>query len=975
MKKIILFGLLFLLPVVSSAAISYSESINLSSGWNIVSTPRILESHEFSIPVTSDNFDIFVLNSSSTSGWSTLADLGQTEFTPLFGYFINNKSTSTQTLTFNYKASTTPNQRLFERTFTKTGWYSIGVANPTYAKKTSDNAYDVNNPRSVLNSIIDSLESLIDLTSQNFYTNPNNVAVGSQWKQAISSDINSIYDLREGKGYVVYLKAINNVYTGFQNDDIQSTSTPTLVVAATSTLTVDTLAGGDVEVGTLNKTIWATNLNLEGGSVNLKGLKVKVIGSIPSNSLQNIKLYVSGFQVATSSDIDGNGCIIFDLSSNPYLINSSKNIEVRADVVSGSSRTFTISLQNVSDLQLYDSNYNIIVVPILSGSQSSGTWTVSTGSVTVSLDSSLSSGDVVTGASNVPLARYTFKAYGEDMKISYLQASTSHVGGLQNVSLHANGLQIGSTQTISAAEATANTPKLFSLGSSLVIPAGQTVVVEIRGDIKNADGTNATTTSSTSTDNQITMVLAGYASNAQGSYSQQLSTVPAVAGVTGPTMTVVGGGLVVTKNASVSNYTIVPNTINQKIGSYILSTNSVEPVRITNLSIALSTSTNISNLYVAVDGSTPTTPISPQVTNNFAVDFTIPVNSSKGVDVYADIGDENGSITTTLGVSGYGVMSNTSLSGTVQGQEIVIAKGELSNPILKTGSGYSPDAQFVVGDTTQVVAYFNATSSNGTSVITEMTFAATGTGSTSAITEITVGGKTAPVVSGVATVSGLSISVPVGYAGTNIPVSVKYNTVGLNGITSGLTAGVRITALKYTSGNTETSVPSLTAESNLMTVVGSKPTLAIANPSDNTVGAGGSVIVARVTVLADAKGPVTVTTLPLSMQAAGAGSSAGTLTVKVGGSTVTTSEGMGAVGTTTAATGTITFTGGYEVAAGTSVTFDIWDTVTFTSTDDSLRTSLGSSSLFTWTDVNGNSAGLTGASIYNYPTNTALIAY
>jgi hypothetical protein len=160
-----------------------------------------------------------------------------------------------------------------------------------------------------------------------------------------------------------------------------------------------------------------------------------------------------------------------------------------------------------------------------------------------------------------------------------------------------------------------------------------------------------------------------------------------------------------------------------------------------------------------------------------------------------------------------------------------------------------------------------------------------------------------------------------------------------------------------------------------MTVVGSKPTLAIANPSDNTVGAGGSVIVARVTVLADAKGPVTVTTLPLSMQAAGAGSSAGTLTVKVGGSTVTTSEGMGAVGTTTAATGTITFTGGYEVAAGTSVTFDIWDTVTFTSTDDSLRTSLGSSSLFTWTDVNGNAAGLTGASIYNYPTNTALLAY
>ena len=124
---------------LASAATLYSHTINLPSGWNIISTPKVLESHSFSLPETSDNFDIYALNASSTSGWSTLASLGQTEFTPLFGYFINNKSTTTQYLTLNYKNVTSPNQRLFDRLFTKAGWYSIGVANPTYSKKTSDN--------------------------------------------------------------------------------------------------------------------------------------------------------------------------------------------------------------------------------------------------------------------------------------------------------------------------------------------------------------------------------------------------------------------------------------------------------------------------------------------------------------------------------------------------------------------------------------------------------------------------------------------------------------------------------------------------------------------------------------------------------------------------------------------------------------------------------------------------------------------
>jgi hypothetical protein len=108
MKKInwpggFVFVLLFLLLASPArAATATNQTILLLPGWNIISTPKVLDSHTFSVAETSDNFDIYALDPSKTSGWATLADLGQTEFTPLYGYFINNKTGTNQTLTLNY---------------------------------------------------------------------------------------------------------------------------------------------------------------------------------------------------------------------------------------------------------------------------------------------------------------------------------------------------------------------------------------------------------------------------------------------------------------------------------------------------------------------------------------------------------------------------------------------------------------------------------------------------------------------------------------------------------------------------------------------------------------------------------------------------------------------------------------------------------------------------------------------------------
>lgn len=200
MKKTLTFALsavlFFIVAGTASASSLYTQTITLNTGWNIVSTPRVLDSHNFSEAEIVNNFDVYVLNPSDSSNWSTTASIGQTEFQPLYGYFINNKTGASQTLTLNYKQQVDPNGRLFERNFNQTGWYSIGAANPTYVKSKCSDTSGTNNVGSILNSLNGNFSNVIDFTDGSFLTDPNSVGVNAQWKSVVPSDANSLNDLR-----------------------------------------------------------------------------------------------------------------------------------------------------------------------------------------------------------------------------------------------------------------------------------------------------------------------------------------------------------------------------------------------------------------------------------------------------------------------------------------------------------------------------------------------------------------------------------------------------------------------------------------------------------------------------------------------------------------------------------------------------------------------------------------------------------
>ncbi|MEI7688834.1 MAG: immunoglobulin-like domain-containing protein [Candidatus Nomurabacteria bacterium] len=235
MKKYI--GFLFLaflvMPSLTRASVIDNQSITLSPGWNIVSTPKVLLSHHFSASEVSTNFDIYLLNPTSISGWQTMSGAGQTEFQPLYAYFINNKTGSDQTLQFNYNFSISPSQRLFQRTL-QTGWNAIGVASPSYAIPQGLTSVDTNNPSNIINSISDSISEVIDFTNTN--ANLDSPSISNNWLSKTVSDVNILNDLRELKGYGVFVTNPTNNYLGSQSLLVPDITKPVITLVGDSTI-------------------------------------------------------------------------------------------------------------------------------------------------------------------------------------------------------------------------------------------------------------------------------------------------------------------------------------------------------------------------------------------------------------------------------------------------------------------------------------------------------------------------------------------------------------------------------------------------------------------------------------------------------------------------------------------------------------------------------------------------------------------
>ncbi len=727
--------------------------------------------------------------------------------------------------------------------------------------------------------------------------------------------------------------------------------------------------------------VWQDNISVSTNPVKLSSMHFTNLGSIDSANLVNLRLYVDGVQVGSAVPVMGaDRTVTFDLSANPVLLSTQSHVvKVLANITGGANRTIVFSVQRSSDAMFIDSQLNQPVTPTNNGSAftavNAGTITMNsvlgnTG-VSVSVDPASPTANIAVGASSQNWASFDMLASGENVKVSdlFVFATSSGAGGLQNGKIMVNGVQIGSTKNIGSGLANKTD---FSLGSSLILPAGQTTVVSVYGDAKDTAGTNLPSGST------VTVSLAAATSNGQGQSSLNSVNVPA-ATTSGNSITVTSSTLTATKYTGYGNQTVIAGANNAKLGAFTLSTGSTEGVTVNTIVIDLPSaiSSTITNLTLKDDatgatlGQIQTTPSS---SNSFAVNFDIPVSSTKTIDIYgnvlssANVGTITASVDATT--AGTGDLTGTSASpATTALQTITIGTGSLS---VTTGAGDPVSNNVLAGASSVNVGQFTFSAANSAYTVNNLVIKIPN-GAATSVTNVTLSyndanGNAKSVTQALTTGSGPYATATFTGLGMYVPMNSSANlnvSVGTPTIASGATSGAAINVSLGT-GATPGDFQALNSAGSATTTINggvavssggtfyvrkSIPTFAMV-PTNLTVPSTGSPIY-KFSISADPAGAVEWSKLTFNIATSSTGASSLTnlyLTDDASGNNLLTTTSA-AANQVQGVTGSQTFTVNLltngvastsQIAAGLTKTYDLYGTVAGFTTGSTVTISLAS---------------------------------
>ena len=477
-------------------------------------------------------------------------------------------------------------------------------------------------------------------------------------------------------------------------------------VTATPTAAISISAQNDYPV-------WQDTVSVGNNPVKLSSMRFLNLGSADSSAITNLRLYVDGVQAGSAiATLGSDRSVTFDLTSAPVLLSESSHvIKVLANITNvAASRTVQFSVQRSSDSMFVDSELG---QPVAATAANGTFTTVQTGvisiqaasaGVSVSRDPASPTQNVAVGGTNLKFASFDMLATGENVKVSDLSVSTSNADGLNNGKIMVNGIQAGSTKDITT------TAVDFQLGSSLILPAGQTAIVDVYADAQKASGANLPNNTA------VVITLAAGVSNGQGVSSYTTTNVPA-APVSGNSVIVSNSSLTASESTSYGNQTIVSGSNNAHLGSFALSTGSTGSVSVNTISVTFpnAVSSTITNLTLK-DGSTVlgTVITTPSTNNSFPVNFTIPVSSSKTLDLYGNIlsGANTGTIVASIDTGTTGTDNSgqsVSVGTAVPLQTISLGAGTLA---ITTGAGDPVSNNVLAGASGVQVGEFNFAASN-----------------------------------------------------------------------------------------------------------------------------------------------------------------------------------------------------------------------------------------------------------------------
>lgn len=470
-----------------------------------------------------------------------------------------------------------------------------------------------------------------------------------------------------------------------------------------TTSSVDTAPNPDTQ----DVEVWKATFYSSNQKVGLNYLKFTSLGSIQFDDLSNFKLYDGGTLVATAS-MNSDREVIFDLTGSPvnFTVGQSKLIKLLADVDKGSGRTYNFTLQEATDVVVMDQNYNAYLAPY-PGYLTVGNWavikmttdsTIQAGSLSVTKNTSSPTGNVSQDGTNILLGKWDLQATGEDMKVKNfdvnLASSGAGEGGLDNGKLFYNGVQVGSTQDLTEA-----TDVNFTFGSSLIVPAGTTGVLDLYADIKS------TTSSQLQSGGTLAASIGAGSSNVQKMNSLDYGSYPG-SDVAANTLTISAGSLTISEYSGYGDQTMVAGTSNAKVASAVFQAGSAEGVNVTSITVTLSTveAASTTNLLLMKGGvQIGTTKVVPGASNIVSVNFDVPKSGSTIVDVYVNFKSSANAGPWTSAV--YGEGSGLTTSNAVTGgstsdnmQTITLSTGSLTF----TSAASKPTSDIVVAGSSKV---------------------------------------------------------------------------------------------------------------------------------------------------------------------------------------------------------------------------------------------------------------------------------
>jgi len=717
MKKIlflsVFFAVIFCFSSVVQAA-NNQQAITLKSGWNIVSTPKILSSHEFSVAENSTNLDVYIMNPSSPSGWQTMQGMGQIEFQPLYAYFINNKTGLDQTLTFNYNLDLNPSERLFSRTLNH-GWNIIGIASPSYALSQYQASADTNNPSNILNSIIGSIDSIIDFTYGNSpYYSPQ---VSTTWVLKNPTDVNTLNDFRELKGYGVYVSGQTAAYNGYQNiDEIEQPNGTLTVLADNSELpAIAANNTSNILIGKWTFEAASEAVRVEKLTAGFSYSNISNNGNINA-TLRNGKIMINGSQAGSTMSLAESG--------TEYTINYTfqpdieTTVELYADIYDndgagaiGPEDTITAKLIRGNDNGVKQLSSGLIDVPL--SDKASSAIQINSASATLIVKSNYGAQATVLPQTAFKIGSWTLTAgTAEDINVNGLSFAIAPVSGTTFDVTDMNDMyvtyQVGSGATVTTSVTpTPTSPVAFSV--SFTLPKVQTATINLYSSL------NGTVTSGHSIQATLTVTGSGAQSGANAAINNQ----------TGQIITNVTGSLTISKSASTPVSTLVAGNNTIKTVSYKFEALN-DAYTISQLTFGLNGLNGVSAVSSVnlKDGSTilSSAPAAESVTFNLATPITIAANTYKTLDVetvLGTIGSGNGTSSADI-VTGFadalarpsssGLNSHTGNTGVSTGSHIYVYKAipTITLSTLPSGnlaSGTNTISRFTIGSDTGTIAW------------------------------------------------------------------------------------------------------------------------------------------------------------------------------------------------------------------------------------------------------------------------------